>query len=110
MAARNKPRTSDEWIQFIKDFESSGQKRSDFCKAVGINRATFKKRYYQLRGDKGDNGDKKGFVGFKILQPSAAGIKVYLPNGINIDIAGQDALRLIKELMNRPSAKDESLY
>ena len=53
-----------------------------------------------MRGDKGDDAEKKGFVGFKILQPSAAGIKVYLPNGINIDLAGQDALKLIKELMN----------
>jgi hypothetical protein len=102
MATRDKvkERTSDEWKQLIKDFESSGQKRIDFCKEIGINPYTFKKRYYQLRGDKGGDVGKKGFVGFKILHPSAAGIKVHLPNGVNIDVIGQDALKLIKELMN----------
>lgn len=98
--SKAKNRTSEEWRQLIKDFKSSGQKRIDFCKTVDMNPDTFKKRYYQLRGDKVGDVDKKGFVGFKILQPSVSGIKVHLPNGINIDVAGQDALKLIKELMN----------
>lgn len=105
MVTRGKARTRtrDEWMQIIKDFESSGQKMGDFCKTIDINAPTFKKRYYQLRRDKGDRRDdigKKDFVGFKILRSRAAEIKVNLPNGINIEIAGQDALRLIKELMN----------
>jgi len=99
METKSKSRTRDEWKKLIEEFISSKQKMKDFCKAININAPTFKKRYYQLRGDNGAV-NKKSFVGFKILQPSLSGLKVYLPNGINIEIAGQDALKLIKELMN----------
>jgi len=98
MAAQN--RTKEEWKKIIEDFESSKQKRRDFCKTINLNAKTFKNRYYQLRGDKGNDSNKAGFIKFKILQPSTSGIRVHLPNGINIEVAGQDALKLIKELMN----------
>jgi uncharacterized protein (UPF0261 family) len=95
---RTKSRTKDEWKKLIEDFRSSKQKMGDFCKAIEMNAKTFKKRYYELRGDEGGVIGKKGFVGFKILQPVTSGMKVHLPNGIVVDIAGQDALRLIKAL------------
>lgn len=68
----------------------------DYCKQHGIKIATLRKWCNKLK-PKMVEIKKEKFLSFKL---SPANVRVCLPNGINIDVIGHDAIELVKALIN----------
>jgi hypothetical protein len=95
-------RKQAEWQLIIKDFTGSGQEASEYCMQRQLHLRTFKYWYYKLRSGPGSTNLEGGFVGFKLLQPPVikdnVAVKIILPNGINVEVATDDVINLIKGL------------
>lgn len=102
---RRKKETREEWQRLVEDCKRSQKSQVDYCRENNINISTFRNWSCKLglSGSRlkvaieGIRNTKEQFIGFKISQP---GVKINLPNGINVEVIGQDVISLIKELIN----------
>lgn len=102
---RTKRRKKKEWKRIVENYKKSHKTKAEYCKEHNINVGLFRNWCYKL-GSKstelkaeveGVKNSKEPFIGFRISQ---VGIKINLPNGINVEVTGQDVIGLIKGLMN----------
>ena len=112
---RAKAKTKEEWQKLVDNFNPKAQHFRDYCQGQKIDIGTFKYWYYKLRSkelkftkiteqvntDKTDSRNNM-FVGVKLLAPSSSidKVKVFLPNGISLEVVTSDIIALIKELTN----------
>ena len=92
----------DRMLELVADWAQSGKSQKAFAQEQGIKVPTFqywiaKKRQQQSNMAK-DNGAAGGFV--ELQTPSAAGIRVRYPNGVEIHLPINTTLPLLKSLIS----------
>lgn len=99
-----KTNTPDEkrqfWSKHIKDWRTSGQTQAAYCQQNGLrpNQLTYWKKIFSVQSEE-DGVSPGGFVGVEVAEPALYGLRIQLPNGIQLENVTIDTLPMVRAIM-----------